>query len=1435
MFGFSSKDIKVSTVDEILDSYKSEDGQYSLYGAPSFGSYLGEHIAQSFEDYTMIGGYLRESEIQAKEKEAGQYDDYYYKLAEFQNDPTVAQFIKNKYALSEKDWKASEWYRPGIEYDINMTPVRAKIMAETYDQRRQREALIQAGDKAYGAVGRIAGFGAMMLGGLPDPINFIPFAGGAIKAGTAAKTAIRMGENAWLAGIGTGAKVGLIEGAAGGALSAAATMPQLKREGEDIGFADALVSVAMSAGIGASLGAVGGGWATFRSKGEGKALQSRIDAYWETEDAKGTEEVRTRFAEAAYNAILDREPNVDKKQAKQEAMALACIVDARAHTWARIDMQGAKKPVDYYLEKMSKVDMRGVWGAEERLRLEFGDPDKNWLDYDIEKAFTETTPEAPVVETSPQGKRRKKEKSQEAETPSIEPLPEVTTLTPEERGPIFQEVERPGVRGRDEKLATSAGDEDIHFEVRELDELVPSHNPSEQFKRRQDYPENIQERPYHSDTGEQDKVRRNAANLDPRYLINDNPDASTGAPIVTRGGIVLGGNSRTMSMQLASLKFPEKAQAYREVLMKNAERFGIDPEQIKNMKNPVLVRVNPKEMSLKEMAQASRRYNETTTQALQVEAEGVSKAKLISQDTIEHLNEQLSVGQFNTLRDFLDDSSSKGFVDRLIRDGVIEQTQITRLIDSDGRLKPEGKEAVENALRGIIVPSYDLIKDTPGNVMNKIDRAIPYLAQLKAIQGKWDISQPIIEALTIIYKARKQLKDANTQQAVWTYLNQGGLLGDVEHTQAARALALTLANATPKEFSLRVAQMAKDASNYNKNGGESAGLLGNVQVALKPEDSFIRSFLRPIASSDGELVHSFNPAKNIDHEAIQFILKEGGGEKALEKLMAMKKDSTLSAEELAKANDLMGAVGRISGGKHQIFEPNLEGFAHNPQDKLWQGNLNVLYSSYEARETNLIDFVKRVKSEPSGSKQSFFVLPLDGENKDIKFYITSDMVHHQENNHPSMALSDYENLKTIISQVNNNNTVFLGTKGRFGARFIGKQIIEGKNYGYVFDVNKKGIMTLITFFHDSEKKIESWFNPQQKKASKVFVDSLLEATPNTQTVSLSKPFFKNINEAINLVKQIDQEHFNQLGADSPSPRGSVTFLDDGRAVIEFFQSADFSTAPHEIFHVFRRELEETAHNAASSDLARQRWKDMCEFVGAEDGAVWTREQEEKFVEAGMRYLAEGVAPTPALKTVFDKMKDWFLSLYRNLSNAGVEISPKMRRAFDSMFSPELPRNEITDVVRAGIAPMPKRDLFRAMEKALMDLDNGDPVDVSGVLRDSNSFYSIRNLVEHYANPEEMPEGVRSEGHPDFRTESGPEYPEAPSLTSDPAAVAAHDTELETALHEEVAEGIEQARQEGLLTEDLQRELLENRQMTERAREFDELGQGALECMWHAAE
>lgn len=136
------------------------------------------------------------------------------------------------------------------------------------------------------------------------------------------------------------------------------------------------------------------------------------------------------------------------------------------------------------------------------------------------------------------------------------------------------------------------------------------------------------------------------------------------------------------------------------------------------------------------------------------------------------------------------------------------------------------------------------------------------------------------------------------------------------------------------------------------------------------------------------------------------------------------------------------------------------------------------------------------------------------------------------------------------------------------------------------------------------------------------------------------------------------------------PRARVTFdaAEGGRAVIEFFSAADASSATHELYHIFRREMAESAARPDAPQRVREDWARIEEFVGAEPGQTWTRAMEEKFARAGERFLLEGKAPTPALQGVFERLRQWFLELYANADAAGLHISPAMREVFGNMLS-----------------------------------------------------------------------------------------------------------------------------------------------------------------------
>lgn len=135
-------------------------------------------------------------------------------------------------------------------------------------------------------------------------------------------------------------------------------------------------------------------------------------------------------------------------------------------------------------------------------------------------------------------------------------------------------------------------------------------------------------------------------------------------------------------------------------------------------------------------------------------------------------------------------------------------------------------------------------------------------------------------------------------------------------------------------------------------------------------------------------------------------------------------------------------------------------------------------------------------------------------------------------------------------------------------------------------------------------------------------------------------------------------------------QGSITPVEGAKSIIRFFQATDISTGFHEFGHYMRFAMKQKAdlENARTQDI--KDWKKACEFVGAKDGEIWTREQEEKFTDAVMEYLHTGEAPSKGLKRVFANIARWLTKLYQKVSRSGIEISPEMKAVFDRQLATE---------------------------------------------------------------------------------------------------------------------------------------------------------------------
>nr|BDT27302.1 hypothetical protein BHI3_07680 [Bacteriovorax sp. HI3] len=94
--------------------------------------------------------------------------------------------VKKTNTMTVDQWKQSPYFREGVAFQDGYSEDRAKYLAQSFDDRQFRAATIEAGGK--GVVRTGMGFAGQIVGSIADPINLIPFAGGAVKGATLAAT-----------------------------------------------------------------------------------------------------------------------------------------------------------------------------------------------------------------------------------------------------------------------------------------------------------------------------------------------------------------------------------------------------------------------------------------------------------------------------------------------------------------------------------------------------------------------------------------------------------------------------------------------------------------------------------------------------------------------------------------------------------------------------------------------------------------------------------------------------------------------------------------------------------------------------------------------------------------------------------------------------------------------------------------------------------------------------------------------------------------------------------------------------------------------------------------------------------------------------------------------------------------------------------------------
>lgn len=124
--------------------------------------------------------------------------------------------------------------------------------------------------------------------------------------------------------------------------------------------------------------------------------------------------------------------------------------------------------------------------------------------------------------------------------------------------------------------------------------------------------------------------------------------------------------------------------------------------------------------------------------------------------------------------------------------------------------------------------------------------------------------------------------------------------------------------------------------------------------------------------------------------------------------------------------------------------------------------------------------------------------------------------------------------------------------------------------------------------------------------------------------------------------------------------------------VSLFEKADPTTAIHEFSHASLEMLGDLMEDPKATEEMKGDYSTILNFLGVEKREEIQKAQHEKFADAFETYITEGRAPSERLRSVFHRLKQLFLQVYKWLTSGGgvrdVQLSPEMRRVFDRMLA-----------------------------------------------------------------------------------------------------------------------------------------------------------------------
>lgn len=355
-----------------------------------------------------------------------------------------------------------------------------------------------------------------------------------------------------------------------------------------------------------------------------------------------------------------------------------------------------------------------------------------------------------------------------------------------------------------------------HYVLTEAGAATASHDVNNAYEPSEGFPvdengESVNDRDYKRDKDAQRIVRDMADSYDSRALQTP--------VIVSKDGVVLSGNNRTMSGEIAAKNGTDKA--YVDHLREFGAMFGFTPEQIDGMQHPRVVFVPDEELPYD--ASTFARFNAEQQKKQSKPEHAVKLGKIVPDNVFTSITNDIS--RFDRMSDYYaDDKSVASAISQLLDAGVINEMQLPELRTGNA-LSAAGKELIENTLIGkVFQTSPDAVRQiisTP-TLRQSVVMGLNEIANNRTLaKSGYDLSKELAAAVDLVSRAKSDSPEIYKEgMPVSPYGRQQGLFddeyGDSRVTDGVTLLLADLLN------SGKPSDLRKVLSTYNNEAASPA-------------------------------------------------------------------------------------------------------------------------------------------------------------------------------------------------------------------------------------------------------------------------------------------------------------------------------------------------------------------------------------------------------------------------------------------------------------------------------------------------------------------------------------------------------------------------------------------------------------------------------------